>query len=362
MHSLRHRERKTSFTHSGSIAAVLLLTLSSGSFGNQATTNNQQRRRERFEHANVLYDWVTNKRGQKLRTFITRPKSVPGKVPVIFFVGWLSCDSMEYTEGETDGFGALMLRLIDQSGCATMRMDKSGVAESQGNCAAADFQSEMEGFQAAFDSMSKYDFIDPAAIFVVGLSNGGGFSPLLTGGRLVRGFVSAGSWGRTWYEHMLELERRRLMREKKSPAEINDTMKAFTEFYSLYLIKGMTPGQVLAQHPEWKALWYDSADGQYGRPAAFYQQLQSLNLGLIWQQVDAPVLVIRGKRDTIMSRLDSEAIVESVNRLHPGHARYLEIDGMTHDFSVGHKFHAPIVPMILDWMKNILAPSHRESN
>src|SRR5215471_2278809 len=361
MHRFRHREPKASSTYRAGIAAVLLVTLSSSPLAGQTPGSNPPRRRERFEHASVLYDWMTNKRGQKLRTFITRPKGVSGKVPVIFFVGWLSCDSMEYTGGETDGFGALMLRLIDQSGYTTVRMDKPGVAESQGNCAAADFQSEMEGFQAAFDSMSKYDFIDPAAIFVVGLSHGGGFSPLVTGGRPVRGFVSAGSWGRTWYEHMLELERRRLMREKKSPAGINDAMKAFTEFYSLYLIKGMTPGQVLAQHAEWKALWYDSEVGQYGRPAAFYQQLQSLNLGLLWQQVDAPVLVIRGTSDTIMSRLDSEAIVESVNRLHPGHARYLEIDGMTHDFSVGHKFHAPIVPMILDWMKNILAPSHRES-
>src|SRR5262249_44602603 len=153
---------------------------------------------------------------------------------------------------------------------------KPGVGESQGDCAKADFQSELEGFQAAFDSMSKYDFIDTDRVFVVGLSNGGGFSPLVARGHRVRGFVAAGSWGRTWYEHMLELERRRLMQETTlSPAQINDAMKEFTDFYNLYLIKGMTPGQVLAQHPEWKSLWYDSADGQYGRPAAFYQQLQA---------------------------------------------------------------------------------------
>jgi len=26
---------------------------------------------------------------------------------VIFFVGWLSCDSVEYARGETDAFGAI---------------------------------------------------------------------------------------------------------------------------------------------------------------------------------------------------------------------------------------------------------------
>ena len=51
--------------------------------------------------------------------------------------------------------------------------------------------------------------------------------------------------------------------------------------------------------------WYDTPDGQYGRPAAFYQQLQALNLGEAWQKMNAPVLVIRGGADDIMSRADS---------------------------------------------------------
>jgi pimeloyl-ACP methyl ester carboxylesterase len=311
--------------------------------------------REHFDHATVLYDWVTNGRGEKLRTFVTRPNATTGKVPAIFFVGWLSCDSMEYPDAATnDGFGILLRSLIDQSGYATVRMDKPGVGESQGNCAKADFQSEMEGWQAALDSMSKYDFIDLDRVFVLGMSNGGGFSPLAARNHPVRGFISCGSWGRTWYEHMLEMERRRLTEAGKSPAEVNKAVKDFAEFYTLYLMKGMTPGQVIAQHPEWPTLWYDAPDGQYGRPAAFYQQLQALNLGEIWQNVGAPVLVIRGGSDTIMSRADSEAIAQVVNQAHPGHARYLQIDDMAHDFTVRNKFSDQIIPTILNWMKEQL--------
>jgi len=315
-------------------------------------------RREHFEHATVQTDWVSNGRGEKLRTFVTRPNHFTGKVPAIFFVGWLSCDTMESPDpAPNDGFGILLRRLIDESGYATVRMDKPGVGESQGDCAKADFQSEMTGWQAAFDSISKYDFVDLDRVFVVGLSNGGGFSPLAArGGHPVRGFVSCSSWGRTGYEHMLELERRRLTEAKKSPAEVNSSVKAFAEFYDLYLEKGMTPGQVIAQHPEWKSLWYDSPDGQYGRPAAFYQQLQALNLGEVWQNVNSPVLVIRGANDTIMSRADSEAIVQIVNQAHPGHARYLEIEDMAHDFTVRDKFHDPLIPTLLNWIKEQLAP------
>ncbi len=337
--------------------SVPLLFLASLFFSGSAAAQ-QAPPREHFQNADVLYDWVSNSRGDKLRTFVTRPRNTTGKVPVLFFVGWLSCDSVEYAQGETDGFGALLLRLIDQSGFGTVRTDKPGVGESQGTpCNKADFQSELEGYQAAFVAMGKYQFLDPDRVFVIGLSNGGGFAPLVPRRHPVRGYIAAGSWGRTWYEHMLENERVRLTTRGKSAGEVNDALKAFTQFYDLYLIQGKTPGEILRQHAQWKDLWYDESDGQYGRPAAFYQQLQALNLGQLWQNVDAPVLVIRGAKDTIMSRSDSSAIVEIVNRVHPREARYVEIDGMTHSFEVEKKFQPEVVKLILDWTREQLAPA-----
>ena len=119
------------------LGAVVFLSLSVIAQTRQA--------REHFDHTTVLYDWVTNTRGEKLGV-LSRADNTTGKVPAIFFVGWLSCDSMEYADPDTrDGFGILLRRLIDQSGYATVRMDKPGVGESQGDCAKADFQSEMEG-------------------------------------------------------------------------------------------------------------------------------------------------------------------------------------------------------------------------
>jgi pimeloyl-ACP methyl ester carboxylesterase len=262
---------------------------------------------------------------------------------------------VEYADAEThDGFGILLRRLIEQSGYATVRLDKPGVGESEGDCSKADFTEELSGYQSAFDEMLKYDFIDPAKIFLVGLSNGGGTAPLVPHGHRVCGYIAASSWGRTWYEHMLDMERRRLMEEGKSPANVNTSVKTFVEFYTLYLMKGMTPGQIISQHPEWKSLWYDSRDGQYGRPAAFYQQLQTLNLGETWQKVNEHVLVIRGTADNIMSRSDSEAIARTVNEVHPGHARYIQIDDMTHGFTVNGKFYEELIPTILTWMKEQL--------
>jgi hypothetical protein len=134
--------------HDSAVRCLIAVLLLSCILLSQTTTAPP---RERFQNAEVIYGWTQDNAGHKLRTFITRPKGATGKVPAIFFVGWLSCDSVEYPQGETDGFGAIFWRLIEQSGYATVRMDKAGVGESQGDCAKLDFNSELSGYQAAFD-------------------------------------------------------------------------------------------------------------------------------------------------------------------------------------------------------------------
>jgi hypothetical protein len=93
-----------------------------------STHAQQTRPREHFQNADVVYDWVANSRGDKLRTFISHPRNASGKVPVRFFVGWLSCDSVESPEGETDGFSALVLPWIDQSGYCEQKNPESAKA------------------------------------------------------------------------------------------------------------------------------------------------------------------------------------------------------------------------------------------
>src|SRR5215470_8813262 len=218
-----------------SFALAVFVLLGSAAPGSAQTQNASAPPREQFKNVFAQYDWVTNAKGQKIRTIITRPKNADGKVPAIFFVGWLSCDSVEYVNGETDAFGAIFWRLIETSGFATVRMDKPGVGESEGNCAATDFQTELDSYRKAFDSLGKYSFIDQGKVFVIGLSNGGGTAPLSVGTHPVRGFIAASSWGRTWYEHMLEMERKSLVHDSNlTPAQANDAIRGLTDFYSLY--------------------------------------------------------------------------------------------------------------------------------
>ncbi len=288
--------------------------------------------RENFPGVEYTYDYVRNYKGQRLRTIVTRPTNAPRKVPAIFVVGWLSCDSCEYPLGPGSGMDQLLAYLVKDSGFAVVRMDKPGVGDSEGVCAEADFKSEITGFQAAFKSIEKYSFIDRDRVAVVGLSNGGGFAPLAVAPDSVKGFVAVGSWGRTWYEHMLAIERQSRIARGIAPAKINSDLKDLVEFYRLYLIEKQTPKQILASHAEWKRLWNDGETTQYGRPAAFYQQLQELNLGETWAAVNVPVLVLRGEYDWIMPREDGYAIVESVNTK-ASLAEYVELPRATHSLA-----------------------------
>jgi hypothetical protein len=100
--------------------------------------------------------------------------------------------------------------------------------------------------------------------------------------------VVGGGWIKTWYEHMLEIERRRLTLAGHGASELNTLMKRVEEFYSGYLLDRLPPREIFARRPEFNSLWQGDPDHQYGRPVAYYQQLQDLNLMAAWCAVKAP--------------------------------------------------------------------------
>src|SRR5947207_13668099 len=150
--------------------------------------------RESYSNVDVIYDAVTAPDGKRLRTIITKPHDSQGKLPVIFVAGWLSCDSVEAPAGTKDETGRVFRGLAQLPGFVLFRMDKQGVGDSEGVCSETDFDSELAGYRAAFRAMNHYDFIDARKIYVLGISNGGGFAPLVpeseTERAQVRGYIS----------------------------------------------------------------------------------------------------------------------------------------------------------------------------
>lgn len=324
--------------------------------------------RETYAQSEVIYDSVTTPDGKRLRTIITKPRDAKGKVPVIFVAGWLSCDSVEAPAGTKDESGLVFRGLAQLPEFALVRMDKQGVGDSEGVCAETDFESELAGYRAVFRALKNFDFIDTKRIYMLGISNGGGFAPLIPESASeqaqIRGYILVGGWVKTWFEHMLEIERRRFALSGKSPGQVNDRMKDAAMLYDEWLIKGRSIEDILKERPQLADVWPEGKDRAhlYGRPLRFYQQLQQLNLAAAWSRVKVPTYVLRGAFDWIMSREDSELIASYVNS-NGDLATFYEIPQTGHTFqhylSLADAFKgksAPFDPKIIgllgDWLRN----------
>ena len=323
--------------------------------------------REGYPNVDVIYDSVTMPDGKRLRSIITKPRDAGEKLPVIFLTGWLSCDSVEAPSDTKDATALILRGLAQTAGFCTFKIDKPGCGDSEGDCSQTDFETELTGYRAAFRTLKNCDFIDSDRVYIFGSSNGGGFGPLVpetdTEQAQVRGYISIGGWVKTWFEHMLDIERRRFALMKKSPGQVTDRIKGATTLYYEWLIKGRAVAEILSQKPELADLWPEGKDRThlYGRPLKFYQDLQRLNLAAAWSRVKVPALILHGQYDWIMGREDSELIAQIVNASVPGAARFIEVPEMGHGgqhyLSMADAFagkQAPFDPKIIrtmtDWL------------
>jgi pimeloyl-ACP methyl ester carboxylesterase len=324
--------------------------------------------RETYPNVDVIYDSVATPHGERLRTIITKPRNAKNKLPVVFVAGWLSCDSAEAPADAKDASGLVFRGLAQLLDFSLFRVDKQGVGDSEGVCSETDFDSELAGYRAAFRALKNYDFIDSNRVYILGISNGGGFAPLVPESeaeqRQVRGYISVGGWAKTWFEHMLEIERRRFALMGKSPAEVSERMKYAATLYYEWLIKGRTVDSILKEQPQLEELWPEGKDHAhlYGRPLAFYEQLQKLNLAAAWSNTKVATYALHGQFDWIMSPEDASLIASYVNstrQLAMSH----EVPQMGHTFQHYLNFadafkgkEAPFDPkmtgLLVDWLKH----------
>src|SRR5438270_2715794 len=126
--------------------------------------------RENYPNVDVIYDSVTGPGGKRLRTIVTKPRNLKGKLPVIFVAGWLSCDSVEAPADTKDASGLVFRGLAQLPEFSLFRVDKQGIGDSEGVCSETDFDTELAGYRAAFRALKNYDFIDSNRVYILGIS------------------------------------------------------------------------------------------------------------------------------------------------------------------------------------------------
>ena len=275
--------------------------------------------------------------GLSLATWVSRPAGSRGKLPAIFFTQWVSCGSIAPGQGDPGRLNAL----AHAAGYAVIRVERAGTGKSEGpGCDKLDYDTEVRHYREAFDALVRHPWVDPARVVIYGSSLGATTAPLVAQGKPVTGIVVQGGGALTYFERMVNFDRRQLERpESFDPAKIDAEMRRRIAFQQLYLHGKQLPAAIETQNPELRGVWAsllgtDEEPPHYGRPYQWHWQAADKNWLAAWAATNAKVMVVYGEFDQFEDRAGHRAIVETVERLRPGTTRWLEIAGADHSLLI----------------------------
>lgn len=283
------------------------------------------------------YGSVRTSEGVRLRTILSRPTGTRQRLPAIFLAQWVSCGSLDFAADRQ----GLLRDIAQQSGMVLIRIDRSGTGDSEGpGCDKLDYDTEVRHYREAFDRVARHPWIDPARIVIFGSSLGSTTAPLIAEGKKVAGIAVQGGGAVTYLERMINFDRLYLERSGRyRPEQIHGEMLKRIPFHVEYLVRGKTPEQIARESPELAGVWASIRGGaeappHYGRPYAWHQQAAKKDFLAAWAKVEAPVLVFHGEYDQFEPRHGHELIVETVNKLHPGTATFIEVPKADHELEL----------------------------
>ncbi len=321
---------------------------------------------EKHPNLETYYESLMSDYGIRQRVIITRPKNVSGKQPAIILIQGLSCSTIELYPGRDNNWARQIKDLVEQSGMVVMRIEKPGVGDSEGDCSKTDFYTELNGYKNAIQYLKQKDFVDSTRIVVYGSSMGSALAPYLANEFNLAGVISDGTFFKTWFEHMLEIERRiRKMSGDDESTIVKKMNEGFIPLYYGMLIEQKSYQEIIAENPALKDYNYHSPEHMYGRPVEYYQQVQKFDLGGEWEKLRAPLRIMYGSNDWIMSEYDNHMIMDVLDRAGHEDHQLLIYPGLDHwntiHQSPDDSYHRnpgvwdPKVPQtIIDWAKEMV--------
>ncbi len=271
--------------------------------------------KESYPNIEVHYDQITSDYNIKQRVIITKPVNTDGLQPAIFVLQGLSCSSIEYLPGRRSNYIRSLRTLVEKSGMVVMRTEKPGLGDSEGNCSQTDFATEINGYEVALQKLKALPYVDPNRILVYGNSMGSALAPYLANKFNLNAVISDGTFYRSWFEHMLEIERRIKAMQGLDETTINKLInQAYIPLYYGMLIEKKSYAEVITENPLLAEHNYHGAKHMYGRPMSFYHQFQDFDFAGNWQKLEVPVRIRWGTNDWIMSEYDNDMIMEVLTK------------------------------------------------
>jgi hypothetical protein len=314
--------------------------------------------------ADIDYVYDEVKAGEnRLRAILTKPKKATGKLPALMFLQGVPCYSLD-NPLDTNGIEAQMLRYFTRQGFVTLRVEKSGMGDSQGlPCNQLDFQTEAEGYRQGLQKLKNLEYVDSDNIFLLGHSMGGVMAPIIAPTNNVRGIIVYGAITANFMEYYCNSRRTVTQAFEMNPEQADDYIKLACECAFKLIRDKKTSGEILSQNPA-----CESHLGFQGlRTLDFWYQLDALNLPAEWKKFEGKVLAVYGKADFVSTRAEHQQLAETVNYYHKGNGTFLEIENSDHGFVTaanfvegrqnmngGGNFNPTAMYKIAEWMKNNL--------
>lgn len=323
--------------------------------------------KEENKNVTTHYETVISDFNIKQRSIITIPKgNKTKKHPAIILIQGLSCSSVEKYSSRSNNWVQLITDLAEKSDMVLYRIEKPGVGDSDGDCSKVDFLTELNGYESAIEDLIAKPYVDSDRIIVYGNSMGSALAPYLANKFNLAGIISDGTFFKSWYEHMLEIERRILEIEGKSQQEIYSLMNmVYIPLYYEMLIKKRSFEDILEENPVYKKHHRQGLNHMYGRPMAYYHQVQDFNFAKEWENIKVPVRIRYGTNDWIMTENDNDMIISvlkmSGNNNHKLY-KYKDLDHWStihpdykssYTFKPG-KWEDKISQQIIDWAWEII--------
>jgi pimeloyl-ACP methyl ester carboxylesterase len=259
-----------------------------------------------IEYAAVQVD------SHRRRAIITIPRNRPNP-PVLLWLPGSGCatiESLNATSPETQ-----LLYALTRAGYKTVRVEKSGIGDSEGPpcySAEASLSLDVRAYAAAIAQLR------PAKVFLFGHSAGATLAPLvLQAAGKVEGVILAGGMGTDFRQYILEMRRREL---ERSGQPVAPEMAIHTRCLDALLLQNQSPDSIEAAMPDCRRRV------RFDTHPAYIAEWAKLDIAKQWRAAPKlPVLVLHGTADTVTSQSQSETLVRHI----PG-AR-LEVLPMDHD-------------------------------
>lgn len=292
-----------------------------------------------------FYDVATVAPGVRLRTIVAKPAGRSGRFRSLLFTQWVSCGSIEHNPASP--WRAGLAEFARRNSLALARVERASDGDSVGPaCHKLDYDSEVAHYVAAYVHLLKTSpHLDRSQVVVLGSSLGSTTAPLVAKalqdrGVRILGVAVTGGGAVTYFERMLNFERHYLERRPKQvqPTQIHDQMMKRIAFLHEYLVKGRMPDDVARDNAAMAQVRGDvlglDRGAHYGRPFAYHQQAAKRDFLSAWTGLNGRALAVFGEFDQFEDRHGHAIIAHMVNRLRPGHGRFVELARTDHDLAV----------------------------